>query len=70
MIEEYQKRVVEEKIALDEKIKRLTAFINSDKFYALPAIEQTLLRRQDAAMAFYSLVLSDRIALFRMKCVK
>ena len=61
-MEDYQKRVVDEKTALDEKIVRLGDFIvNSPVFATLVVHEQTLLRDQLLHMQGYSDVLRDRI---------
>lgn len=63
-MKEYQKRVVEEKIDLDNKLIKLNNFIESDKFEDVDEDEQDRLTRQGAAMQEYSLVLEERIAAF------
>lgn len=64
-MEEYQKRVVDEKKELDEKIVRLQKFTRdraeNDK---LPAIVEGQLLTQVMIMLAYSAVLACRIALF------
>lgn len=57
----HQKRVIEEKAALDEKLSKLAAFINTDVFINLSAQEQVMLGCQFHAMSSYSSVLSLRI---------
>lgn len=58
----YQQRVVEEKIDLDEKRRRLEDFITSSPvFQSTPQDEQHRLQRQLAAMTAYSLILGERI---------
>lgn len=58
-----QKRVIEEKKDLDEKLKRL---INMDQtvFFNLPSDEQGRLLDQLEVMKRYSEILADRIAHF------
>jgi hypothetical protein len=60
----YQKRVAEEKAALDEKLERLSAFVNSPEFRDVPYDQKVLLEHQVVLMKEYSEVLSARIALF------
>lgn len=63
-MEDYQKRVIEEKSDLDEKIKRLEEFVNADSFSELSSSEQGLIMVQHEAMHHYSGVLERRIELF------
>ena len=63
-MEEFQKRVVEEKEALDDKLTRLVPFIGSETFNGLPEDEQKRLRRQEMLMELYSDILAERIANF------
>lgn len=68
LMEAYQERVLEEKRALDEKVLKLTTFIDgteSGKFAELSADEQDRLRRQRIAMMDYAGVLTERIAAFK-----
>lgn len=60
----HQQRVVDEKTALDDKISRLTPFVQGEKFKTLPEDEQERMNRQCALMADYSRVLGERIAAF------
>lgn len=57
----YQQRVVDEKIALDEKLEKLNNFFITSTFANLPATEQFLLKRQANAMEEYSSVLGERL---------
>lgn len=68
-LESHQKRVVEEKAALDDLIQRLAAFIDTfDKgfsvFASLPEPERMRLYGQHRAMTAYSTILGERIAAF------
>lgn len=60
----YQERVIAEKTCLDEKLVKLTQFIKSDAFDALPDEDRKLLVKQEDAMSIYSEVLEDRINRF------
>lgn len=60
----HQERVVTEKNELDDKRKKLTAFIGSDVWRGLAEIEQSRLNRQLGAMTLYSNILKERIASF------
>jgi uncharacterized protein YdcH (DUF465 family) len=62
----YQKRVVEEKNQLDDKIAKLTNFINtSEDYMELSSIEQERLREQLTVMQRYAEILSERIKYFK-----
>lgn len=62
---DYQKRVVEEKAELDEKLSKLTDFVRSDFFSEeVNALEQARLVNQRKAMQSYSDILGERIAAF------
>jgi hypothetical protein len=63
-MKEYQKRVVEEKTDLDNKLVKLNNFIESDRFEDIDEEEQERLTRQGIAMQDYSLILEERIAAF------
>ena len=63
-MEAYQKRVVEEKKELDEKLEKLIVFLDSDKFDRLPPEEQDRMSRQQEVMEEYSDILGERIAAF------
>ncbi len=60
----HQERVVAEKSELDEKLVKLTVFIDGDLFESLPNDEHLRLIRQMKIMAEYSLVLGERIGAF------
>jgi len=61
----HQQRVLDEKKALDEKVKALIAFIDtSPVFETLDIAEQMRLREQSEIMWEYSEVLGQRIAAF------
>jgi hypothetical protein len=60
-MEDYQVRVVEEKVKLDRKLKRLYAFIGGPTFDGLKFGSQHLLVRQAEAMEEYSDILAARI---------
>lgn len=65
-MEPHQQRVVDEKIELDEKLNKLTAFVglNNSIFNSLPSQEQLRLSRQRHIMEQYLEVLGERIAAF------
>ncbi len=64
-MKEYQKRVVEERMALAEKVKGLESFIkNSDEFKYLRASNATLLQYQLSCMKEYLSILETRIEIF------
>lgn len=62
---QYQERVLEEKISLDEKISKLDAFCRGDVFVKLFANEQYRLIKQLEIMGQYSAILRERIAEFK-----
>ena len=62
---DYQKRVVEEKKELDEKIDKLIHFIELGSFEKIDADEQSRLRVQGRIMQAYSACLRERIAHFK-----
>jgi hypothetical protein len=65
MMEECQKRVIEEKEELDNKIAKLKSFINeSPVFVEMAEKQQKLLCQQYCHMEDYSDVLGERIADF------
>ena len=63
----HEVRVIDEKICLDEKLGKLTAFVSKPDsgFDALHETDQELLREQLRAMSTYSTVLAKRIARFK-----
>jgi len=62
----HQQRVVDEKRDLDEKLKKLTAFISSESFATIVQDddERGRLVCQEEIMKDYSAVLAERIAEF------
>ena len=62
----HQKRVIDEKSALDLKIEGLSNFIGTPIYHTLGHEDQFLLRRQLVAMSEYSAILRERIDLFGM----
>ena len=63
-LQPHQQRVVDEKIALDQKYTSLTAFSITETFANLDEAERDRLKRQHAAMSEYSGILGERIAAF------
>ena len=63
-MENYQKRIVNEKKELDEKIEKLNKFIVSKKYSELDILERSKLDRQRMAMKNYSFCLWERITIF------
>ena len=61
---DFQQIVVDEKVELDEKVKKLGVFLNSETFDKLAKRDQFLLVEQRASMKSYSRILGDRIVLF------
>lgn len=60
----HQQRVIDEKTELDERLSKLSAFLEGAIFSGLSIDEQTRLRRQADYMTQYSQVLAERIAAF------
>jgi hypothetical protein len=63
-MQEFQQRVLEEKKQLDERLEKLTAFINGSKFETLDAADQERLHHQQEVMREYAQILAERIADF------
>lgn len=63
-LEPHQRRVVDEKAALDEKLGKLVSFFGTPLFAGLPDAEQSRLRTQARFMGGYSAVLGERIEAF------
>lgn len=61
---EFQKRVIEEKAALDQKIEALEDFSEGEIYAQLPDDEQNRLEDQHEAMDIYSDILGERIRNF------
>lgn len=64
-MEAYQQRVIDEKKALDEKIEKLDAFLDTDLFRSLSPDDGSLLMNQQHHMKAYSQVLAQRIERFK-----
>ncbi len=60
----HQLRVVGEKTELDDRLTKLKAFLNTDRFKALDQLERRRLEYQANLMTSLSHVLEDRIAEF------
>jgi hypothetical protein len=63
-MEDFQKRVVEEKDALVEKMNKLDPFLSTPTYANLPPDEQSRLSRQYLIMQLYAQVLEERISAF------
>jgi len=63
-MKDWKLRVVEEKKELDEKIAKLSAFIEQEQFNVIDADEKQRLIRQEQYMVEYSLIFAERIANF------
>ncbi len=63
-LQPHQQRVVDEKTELDERRKKLIAFIHGPVFGTTPEAERHRLERQYDLMTELSTVLGDRIAAF------
>lgn len=59
----FLERLKVEKIELDEKIEKLLAFSNSEKFKEIDSKQQTLLNVQLKVMESYSQILLERLVL-------
>lgn len=60
-MEPHQLRVVEEKKELDEKLSKLSSFLQTQIFASLPEAEQIRLNRQENIMKEYAGILGERI---------
>lgn len=63
-LQDWQQRVVDEKTDLDEKIIKLSNFIQSNKFKEVKGSQGRLLTEQLSAMRVYSTILHRRIVDF------
>lgn len=61
---DFQRRVVDEKTELDNKIRKLTFFIDSEKFASVPEEERELMNEQLKCMRQYTSILTRRIEAF------
>jgi hypothetical protein len=65
VLEPHQQRVVDEKIELEDKFKKLDQFILDNQiFQSLSEEDQELMKEQRAFMEGYLIVLEKRIARF------
>lgn len=62
-MDEFKTRLIVEQEDLENRFKKLNAFINSEKFESIPKEQQTLLTIQAGAMNTYNLVLKARLDL-------
>jgi len=63
-MQDYQKRIIEEKNQLDMKLSDLNKFLRSKKFSGLDPEDQFRMIGQSYAMTSYSDFLKDRIVAF------
>lgn len=64
-LQPHQQRVVDERAELDEKVKKLGAFVDGLAFAAIDPVDRALLREQLVVMRQYLYVLKQRIARFK-----
>jgi hypothetical protein len=64
-MQDWQNRVVEESDELVEKLNKLSNFIDSKEYDALPNREQDLLFKQHRLMREYADVLAERLRGFK-----
>ena len=60
-MEEFEVRLIKEKEDLEQKIVKLGAFLDSDKFNEIELVQQSLLNIQFLAMTTYLTCLQERI---------
>lgn len=63
----WQRRVIAEKMNLDDNLRRLTEYVRTPEFDALPSEDRMLLLNQALAMQLYSNILTERIRIFARK---
>lgn len=66
-MQDYQQRVINEKIELDARREKLGEFKNTKQFIMLPWQEQERMNTQAHLMTAYSAVLGERIANFTIE---
>lgn len=65
-MEDYQKRVVDERADLANKLEKLTSFVcSNEQFKRLPVEDKSLLRKQTEVMHEYLMILDMRIDRFK-----
>lgn len=60
---DWKERVIEEKAQLDDRLKKLISFQETDAFSSLPTEQIKWLNRQRMVMELYSDILAERLAL-------
>jgi hypothetical protein len=60
----HQRRVVDEKVELSDKLEKLLKFLDGSIYASLPPSEQSRLSRQSLIMQLYEQVLEERIGSF------
>lgn len=63
-LQPHEQRVVDEKAQLDERLGKLFAFFQTEKFAGLSEAERSRLRNQARFMDGYAAVLEERISAF------
>lgn len=63
-MEDYQKRVIDEKKELDSKIEKLNSFFETATYNSMEYDDRKLLLDQSDAMSKYSEILEERINKF------
>jgi hypothetical protein len=63
----HQQRVLDERRELEGRLDRLSVFLGTPAFEALPEAERQLLVKQSGAMVAYSDVLAERLDLWGIK---
>lgn len=66
----FYERLKVEKTELDEKLTKLNAFIQSDKFKEVDPEQKPLLQTQAGVMKTYSQILEKRLKLLEKKAAK
>lgn len=64
-MQKFVKKMVDDKSDIDDKIKKLEAFMLTPTYTELSQKEKKLIREQDDAMNLYSKALGERIELYR-----
>lgn len=62
----FKERLTVEKAELDDKLGKLKAFMESDKFNGIDTVQKSLLQVQAHAMLTYSQILFERIMWLEM----
>lgn len=63
-MQKFVKKMVDDKSDIDDKIKKLEAFMLTPTYTELSQKEKKLIREQDDAMNLYSKALGERIELY------